>query len=189
MEAGVIHAYATGGVQSLAARRDSWWEDGWTLFFMFTWFYSQNVQFYTMHRLLHKWGIPGVPDLGQFLYTHVHSWHHASKIPTAFSGISMHPLESTLYFSYALLPCIFGAHPVAFLYIKINLISAAMLGHSAFCDPGTGSMPHYLHHSLVSVNYAENHLPLDAFFGTWAATEEEAEESINRRFLAARKTA
>jgi hypothetical protein len=38
-----------------------------------------------------------------------------------------------------------------------------------------------LHHSLVGVNYAESHLPLDYWLGTWAATEEEARASIKRR--------
>ena len=182
LEAGVVHAYATGRFAAAAGGAgDAWWADGRTVFFMVTWFYTQNVQFYTMHRLLHKWGTTAIPDVGAWLYKHVHSLHHESKNPTAFSGISMHPVESALYFSYALLPCFFGAHVVAFLYIKTNLIAAAMLGHSAFAAPGTGSMPHYLHHSLVSVNYAESHVPLDYLFGTWAATEEEARESIKRR--------
>lgn len=180
LEVAVVHAYASGRFAARAGG-DTWWADARTVFFMLTWFYSQNVQFYTMHRLLHKWGTTSVPDVGAWLYKHVHSLHHESKNPTAFSGISMHPVESALYFSYALLPCIFGAHIVAFLYIKTNLIAAAMLGHSAFADPGTGSMPHYLHHSLVSVNYAESHVPLDWWLGTWAATEAEARESIKRR--------
>ncbi len=42
-------------------------------------------------------------------------------------------------------------------------------------------MPHYLHHSLVSVNYAESHVPLDWLFGTFAATEEDAVASIKKR--------
>jgi sterol desaturase/sphingolipid hydroxylase (fatty acid hydroxylase superfamily) len=91
---------------------------------------------------------------------------------------------SALYFSYALLPVFCGAHIVAFLYIKTNLIAAAMLGHSAFAAPGTGSMPHYLHHSLVAVNYAESHVPLDYLCGTFAATEEDAAASIKKRKMA-----
>jgi len=41
------------------------------------------------------------------------------------------------------------------------------------------------HHSLVDVNYAENHLPLDYLFGTFAGDEQEAEASIARRFARA----
>jgi sterol desaturase/sphingolipid hydroxylase (fatty acid hydroxylase superfamily) len=182
LEAGVVHAYATGRFAAARGSEfDAWWTDARTVFFMLSWFYTQNVQFYTMHRLLHKWGTTSVPDIGAFLFKHVHSLHHESRNPTAFSGISMHPVESALYFSYALLPCFFGAHVFAFLYIKCNLIAAAMIGHSAFAEPGTGSMPHFLHHSLVQVNYAESHVPLDYWLGTWAATEAEAAASIKRR--------
>jgi sterol desaturase/sphingolipid hydroxylase (fatty acid hydroxylase superfamily) len=153
MEAGVLHAFATGRFTALYSG-DAWWTDARTVFFMVTWFYTQNVQFYTMHRLLHKWGTTTIPDIGQFLYDHVHSLHHKSRSPTAFSGISMHPVEGALYLSYALFPLLFGCHFMAFLYIKTNLIVAAMLGHSAFENPGTGSIPHYLHHSKVAVNCA-----------------------------------
>jgi sterol desaturase/sphingolipid hydroxylase (fatty acid hydroxylase superfamily) len=34
----------------------------------------------------------------------VHSLHHKSYNPTAFSGTNMHPVESTLYYSAALIP-------------------------------------------------------------------------------------
>ena len=125
LEAGVLHGYATGRLGGPAG--EAWWADARTLFFMATWFYSQNIQFYSMHRLLHAWGTTWVPDLGAWLYRHVHSLHHESKNPTAFSGISMHPVEAALYLSYALLPALGGAHVMAFLYIKCNLIAAAML--------------------------------------------------------------
>jgi hypothetical protein len=35
-----------------------------------------------------------VPDVGRFLYKHVHSLHHKSYNPTAFSGTNMHPIEA-----------------------------------------------------------------------------------------------
>jgi sterol desaturase/sphingolipid hydroxylase (fatty acid hydroxylase superfamily) len=129
LEAGVLHAYATGRAAAVgeAGARDEWWADARTLICMLTWFYTQNLQFYALHRTLHAWGTTSVPDLGAWLYRHVHSLHHQSKSPTAFSGISMHPVEGALYLSYALLPVLCGAHPVAFLYIKTNLIAAAML--------------------------------------------------------------
>lgn len=125
LEAGVLHGYATGALAGPVS--DAWWADARTLVFMVTWFYTQNIQFYTIHRLMHKWGTTWVPDIGAWLYRHVHSLHHESKNPTAFSGISMHPVEAALYLSYALLPALGGAHFMAFLYIKTNLIAAAML--------------------------------------------------------------
>jgi hypothetical protein len=92
LEAGVVHAYATGRARA-AFSGAAWWTDAWTWLFMVTWFYTQNVQFYALHRCLHAWGTTSVPDIGAWLYRHVHSLHHASKNPTAFSGISMHPVE------------------------------------------------------------------------------------------------
>jgi len=35
-----------------------------------------------------------VPDVGKFLYRHVHAQHHKSYLPTAFSGTNMHPVEA-----------------------------------------------------------------------------------------------
>ena len=180
-EALMLHGYAIGYFQSKAIG-DSWWNHIPTLLLCFSWFYTQNVQFYSMHRLLHRWGTTSIPDIGAFLYKHVHSLHHVSKNPTCFSGIAMHPFEAALYLSYAFFPCFFGAHPIAFIYIKLNLISAAMLGHSGFEFPSQGSQPHWLHHKLVDCNYAENIIPLDLLFGTFAANEDEANEKRMKRF-------
>ena len=189
LEAGGLHAYATGRVASGAASDAEWWRHAPTVLLMLTWPYTQNVQFYCLHRFLHRWGTTSVPDLGAFLYKHVHSLHHKAKNPTAFSGIAMHPVESALYFSYALFPLLFGAHPIAMTYIFLNLHAAAMLGHAGFEFPSQGSQPHFLHHSLVLVNFAENHLPLDLMFGTFAADAAEAEASMARRFDAAKAKA
>jgi len=94
---------------------------------------------------MHAWRVPGVPDVGAFLFKHVHSLHHGAKNPTAFSGIAMHPVEAVAYLSYALFPVVFfTAHPVAFLYIKTSLIVAAMLGHAGFEYPAAASFPHYV---------------------------------------------
>ena len=52
-------------------------------------------QFYMIHRGMHPWKTKYFPDVGKFLYRHVHSLHHKSHNPTAFSGTSMHPVEAT----------------------------------------------------------------------------------------------
>ena len=51
-------------------------------------------------------------DFGKFLYRHVHALHHKSYNPTAFSGTNMHPVESTLYYTAAFIPCLWGGHPI-----------------------------------------------------------------------------
>ena len=65
-----------------------------------------------MHRAMHPWKTTSIPDIGKFLYKQVHSLHHKSYNPTAFSGTNMHPVEATLYYSAALIPAVFGLHPI-----------------------------------------------------------------------------
>lgn len=180
LEVAVLHLSATGRLQYTGG---DWWLHWPTVVLMLTWFYSQNIQFYALHRSMHKWGIGGSWDPGALLYKHVHSWHHRSRNPTAFSGNAMHPLEATLYFAYCLFPVAFGAHPVAMIYIKTNLIAAAMLGHCGFEGPAQASKPHYLHHMLLNCNYAETHLPLDKWLGSFAGSEADAEKMMAARGL------
>lgn len=76
--------------------------------------------------------IAGFPDVGKFVYRHVHSLHHKSYNPTAWSGTSMHPVESTLYYSVAVLPALFGFHPVLALGCIADCAFGAWLGHDGF---------------------------------------------------------
>lgn len=46
--------------------------------------------------------------------------------PTAWSGVSMHPVESAAYYSAMLIPVYFGAHPLVMLYTKFDLTIAAL---------------------------------------------------------------
>ena len=62
----------------------------------------------------------------------MHSLHHKSYNPTAFSGTNMHPVESTLYYSAALIPVAFGLHPVHALGVIVDCAMGAWLGHDGF---------------------------------------------------------
>ena len=77
--------------------------------------------------------VQGVPDVGKFLYRHVHSLHHKSYNPTAFSGTSMHVVEATLYYSAGIVPVLMGGlHPVVPLAWIIDCAVGAWLGHDGF---------------------------------------------------------
>ena len=39
----------------------------------------RSTHFYSMHRVMHPWRINGVPDIGKWLYRHVHSLHHKDR--------------------------------------------------------------------------------------------------------------
>lgn len=130
------------------------------------------AHFFVVHRAMHPWRtrrVGGV-DWGAVLYRHVHSWHHRSHNPSAFSGVSMHPVEVALYFSAALIPAAFGVrHPFLFLVTMVDLCVGAIVGHDGFAAPAGGvSYNHYLHHAHFEVNYGESLVPLDYLFGSWA---------------------
>lgn len=136
--------------------------------------YWRSVHFFVVHRAMHPWfereNTLAQGDLGAVLYRHVHSHHHKSHNPTAWSGISMLPIESVIYLSGALVPILFrsGCHPWLVLYGKIVLLVDAMLGHDGFDDPGAGKYFHQLHHAHFEVNYGTIPVPMDLLFGTFS---------------------
>lgn len=139
----------------------------WTL----TMFYWRIAHFYFIHRNMHPWWNRKFAhrDVGAFLYRHVHSHHHKSHNPTAFSGISMTPIESIAYISAALIPLCFrhGCHPWIHLYTKIDLIVGAQIGHSGFDEFGGGNYFHQMHHAHFECNYGHSLVPLDWLMGTF----------------------
>jgi len=65
---------------------------------------------------------------------------------TAWSGISMHPIEGFIYEHAAVFPCMFFHHPTIIWFTKIHLTLAAILGHDGYDFPGAGDWLHYIHH-------------------------------------------
>ena len=110
----------------------------------FLWFSNTVVHFWSWLRSTYCWcccrhnkefcnhQIKGVPDVGKFVYRHVHSLHHKSYNPTAFSGTSMHPVEATLYYTAACMPALLGFHPVLALGCIADCAFGAWLGHDGF---------------------------------------------------------
>ena len=96
--------------------------------------------------------IKGFPDIGKFVYRHVHSLHHKSYNPTAFSGTSMHPVEATLYYSAGVLPALFGLHPALALGCIADCAFGAWLGHDGFQVPN--------HHLTLDVVASQATLPI-----------------------------
>ena len=127
--------------------------------------------FWCIHRAMHPWrnGLSRALgfDPGRFLYRHVHSLHHKSYNPTAFSGTNMHPVESTAYYSAALIAAPFGCHPCIALGCIVDCAVGAWLGHDGFQWPGSGDYFHQLHHAHFDCNYGAMHVPMDKWFGTY----------------------
>jgi len=137
--------------------------------------YWRHPHFYFVHRLMHPWKLKILGssfDPGYYLYKYAHSLHHKSYNPTAFSGTSMHPIEATLYYTAPLVPIIFfpsPIHPVISMTAIIDCGISAWLGHDGFQWPGSGDFYHLLHHQHYDCNYGTPHVPLDYWFGTFAA--------------------
>jgi len=108
--------------------------------------------FWLIHRAMHPWKTTAVPDVGKFLYRHVHSLHHKSYNPTSFSGTNMHPVESLLYFSAALIAVPFGCHPAIVLGCIVDCAVGAWLGHDGFQWPGSGDFFHQVCCSLTATS-------------------------------------
>lgn len=79
---------------------ENWWS---SLLWAITITHWRVPHFWAIHRVMHPWKTTKIPDVGKFLYRHVHSLHHKSINTTAFSGTNMHPVEATLYYSVSVL--------------------------------------------------------------------------------------
>lgn len=83
---------------------------------------------------------------GRILYKYVHSLHHKSYNPSTWAGLSMHPVEGAIYFTAAMIPAAFGAHPYTFILCKLCLAIDSWVAHDGFGPPSAGVYFHYLHH-------------------------------------------
>ena len=102
-----------------------------------------DAHFYFSHRLLHT----------PYLFRRVHKVHHQSFNPDPFSGLSMHPVESMIYFSMAPMISLFAPLWLTRVVSK-GLIVFPLESHSGFgswdIEP---SHAHYIHHAKVCYNY------------------------------------
>jgi lathosterol oxidase len=126
----------------------------------------RNTHFYFVHRFMHKWNTTWFPDIGEWMYKHVHSVHHQSRNFQPWSGISMHPVEGFLYETACMLPCLVFHHPVMINLVKIEENLAAVVGHDGHDFPGTGDWFHLVHHTKINCNYGAPLLPWDYIFGS-----------------------
>jgi len=147
-----------------------------SLFWAFFLNHCADPMIYCVHRFMHPWRNPNFPDFGKFLYRTFHSLHHKSYNTTAWSGMSMHPVEAALYYSTSILSLPFSPCPIVPLAHIIDFAINSMLGHSGFMFPGTGDFYHNIHHTNFDANYGSPNVPMDWFFGTFAKNEDAVAE-------------
>jgi sterol desaturase/sphingolipid hydroxylase (fatty acid hydroxylase superfamily) len=114
-----------------------------------------DFYFYWSHRMLHA----------KFFYAKVHKFHHESYNPDPFSGLSMHPFESTVYFLASFILSLF----VPYWFCRLTFIGQIVFplpGHAGFGFwDKESSVNHYLHHSKFEWNYGSSTL-WDHLMGT-----------------------
>jgi sterol desaturase/sphingolipid hydroxylase (fatty acid hydroxylase superfamily) len=141
--------------------------------------YLRQIHFFFIHRLIH-W---------KPLYRISHYLHHKNINIGPWSGLAMHPLEHLLYFSGALLHWIIPSGPIHAIYHLIHAGLTPALGHSGFHKfVGKGERGltddnyfHYLHHRWFTVNFGNEAVPLDLWFGSFLDGSPESEAALLAR--------
>jgi len=163
-----LHLYANGTItnyftDTFESRRTIILSVLWIIF-MPIW---RDTHFYIIHRGMHPWNTKWVPDIGHYIFKYGHSVHHDSVNFTAFSGISMHPIEGFIYETACLVPCLFYHHPVWIWLVKLDLCWKAVVVHDGYDFPGASTWEHYIHHLKFNCNYGSSNAPFDWLFGSF----------------------
>ncbi|CAM9305968.1 unnamed protein product, partial [Ectocarpus fasciculatus] len=131
-------------------------------------YFYGDCHFYWTHKLLHA----------KPLYAAIHKYHHESFNPDPFSGLSMHAVESLIYFSSAFSLSLFVPLWMGRLMF-VGQIIFPLEGHAGF---GTWSreetVNHYIHHSKFEWNFGSSPL-WDKLIGTDYKMKEQEERERN----------
>ena len=145
----------------------------------------REVHFYWVHRFTH-W---------KPLYKSAHYLHHKNVNIGPWSGMSMHPIEHILYLSGILLHWVIPSHPVLAIAHVMHAGLSPAKGHTGFYKflvggesdlekeraIKAGGYFHYLHHRFFTVNFGNENIPLDKWFGSWHDGTPEAHKSMMAR--------
>ncbi len=138
-----------------------------------------SFHFYWIHRWLH-W-----PPLYRF----AHSLHHRNTNVGPWSGLSMHPLETALFFSSVLVHFLVAAHPVNILFHMFHQGITAATSHTGFEGLlvrdknrlSLGNFHHQMHHRYFECNYGNLEVPWDKAFGSFHDGTEESHARFKER--------
>ncbi len=124
-----------------------------------------SFHFYWIHRVLH-W-----PPL----YRMAHALHHRNTNVGPWSGLSMHPIETFMFFSSVCIHFLVAAHPVHILFHMFHQGITAATSHTGFegllvKDKNRlhlGNFHHQMHHRYFECNYGNLEVPWDKVFGSF----------------------
>ncbi len=145
-----------------------------------------TAHFYFIHRLLHYGPV----------YRVAHELHHRNVNTGPWTGISMHPLEHSIYFSVFVLWWFVPVHPIVIILTGFFQGLSPAVSHSGFdfikagrLRLSTGDWFHQLHHQYFNFNYGNTPTPFDRLFGSWHDGSKSSLERHKQRARARRKQA
>jgi sterol desaturase/sphingolipid hydroxylase (fatty acid hydroxylase superfamily) len=138
--------------------------------------FIRQIHFSFVHRMIH-W---------KPLYRRSHYLHHKNINIGPWSRLSMHTLEHLLYFSGVLVHWVIPSNPIHALYHLIHAGITPALGHTGFHKfVGKGEQGlmddnyfHYLHHRWFTVNFGNEAVPLDLWFGSFHDGSPESQTAL-----------
>ena len=174
-EAVMFWAMANGYVPLL-----SWSENPvWIIILVFLTPVWISFHFYWIHRALH------VP----LLYRVAHSLHHRNTNVGPWPGLSMHPIETAMFFSSILVHLVVPVHPVIILFHMFHQALTAATSHTGFegvlvKDKNRlhlGNFHHQMHHRYFECNYGNLEVPWDKVFGSFHDGTDASHEKFKER--------
>lgn len=138
-----------------------------------------SFHFYWVHRFLH-W-----PPM----YKIAHALHHRNTNVGPWSGLSMHPIETVLFFSSVLIHLVIAAHPIHIFFHLMHQALTAATSHTGFealvikdkSRLDLGRFHHQMHHRYFECNYGNLEVPWDKVFGSFHDGTNESHEAFKQR--------
>lgn len=138
-----------------------------------------SFHFYWVHRFLH-W-----PPM----YKIAHALHHRNTNIGPWSGLSMHPIETVLFFSSVLIHLVIAAHPIHIFFHLMHQALTAATSHTGFealvikdkSRLSLGRFHHQMHHRYFECNYGNLEVPWDKVFGSFHDGTNESHEAFKQR--------
>ena len=123
------------------------------------------------------------------LYKLAHALHHRNTNIGPWSGLSMHPVETAMFFSSILIHFLIMAHPVHVLFHLFHQALTAATSHTGFegfeiKDKNRlhlGNFHHQMHHRYFECNYGNLEVPWDKVFGSFHDGTDESHERFQER--------
>lgn len=138
-----------------------------------------SFHFYWVHRWMH-W-----PPL----YRLAHAVHHRNTNVGPWSGLSMHPIETMLFFSSVLIHLVLLSHPLHVLFHLQHQGLTAATSHTGFEAfqvgdkkfVALGRFHHQIHHRYFDCNYGNLEMPWDKLFGSFHDGTDAAHDAMKQR--------